>query len=740
MIDHLVSTHRGALKIRALRWDRRSEAAARALDEITQLCSSLPRSFPVVFQLSVVPVPSEPLAGRLHVGFHIEGPDEDAVDQRLEELCDLVVSVDHLVDVERVTGIQAEALDRPFQPAEAVELRRRLLWLGAEEDDLGPVVPREPSMGRLVVAELAAEPTTAEGLAERLLHQDGPCLVRVTLTPTELTRVEMDAVLSEVIDPDAVGLTRLIRRAEGGRAAAQRVLDLLPTWDVRVVVASAGRLSGSLVNTVGATLSPPRSARLGAKSAVTSMPTVDAVEPAGWAEAVGAGNRTELGRLPMLMGPAQVATCLRMPLAVRPSFPGLVVDPVPPSELPRGALVTESGGVVLGEVRDQGRTRRVVLDGADRSRHVYVVGQTGTGKSALLERLVLQDVHEGAGVCLVDPHGDLFERVRERIPEDRLDDLVVFDPADPKHRLALNPLEADNDLQTDFIVQDLGEMFYDLFDPGRTGIVGPRFESWLRWAALTLIQSAANGVGPATLLDVPRLFTDDDYLKQRFRGVTDPRVQSFWIDEMGKTSDYHKSEMLGWFTSKFERFASNSVMRGVLESGRNDLNMRNAMDSSAIVLVNLSKGLLGEVNSSLLGYLVIARTWLAALGRAALPAEERRPFTLYLDEFQSFTTAALDAMLAESRKYGLRMVLAHQFFGQLRPEVARAVIGNVGSRVHFRVGSEDASALERYLEPEFSAQDLTYLPNYTAVCALLQGGQTVRPFVLRTIDPAAPFA
>jgi hypothetical protein len=276
-------------------------------------------------------------------------------------------------------------------------------------------------------------------------------------------------------------------------------------------------------------------------------------------------------------------------------------------------------------------------------------------------------------------------------------------------------------------------MFYDLFDPGRSGIVGPRFEAWLRTAALTLLDAADHGGPPASLIDIPRLFTDDEFLKERFRFVRSQYVIDFWIKEMGKTSDYHRSEMLGWFASKFERFASNPIMRSMLGPGRNDIDISQLMDDGGILLVRLPKGLIGDVNASLLGYILSSRMWVAAMARASRPEADRRPFTLFIDEFQNFTSVgSIDTMLSESRKFKLRLCLANQFSSQLRPAVLAAVDGNVGNRITFRVGVPDAKVLEPLYAGAFEAEDLVNLPNLTAAAVLLDDGEPQPPFTLTT--------
>jgi hypothetical protein len=322
---------------------------------------------------------------------------------------------------------------------------------------------------------------------------------------------------------------------------------------------------------------------------------------------------------------------------------------------------------------------------------------------------------------VIDPHGDLVERLLASLPERRLGDVRVLDAGDFPRHVPFNPLAVQGDLERAAVVQDLGEMFYDLFDPGRTGIVGPRFEAWLRMGLLTLLE------GPrASILDVPRLFLDSQFLQERFGHVQDATLIEFWVKEMAQTSDYHKSEMLGWFTSKFERFRSNPVLRHLLESGSNGLDLGRAMDEREIVLISLDKGRIGEVNARLLGYLYLASLWTAALQRPRpSPA-----FTVYIDEFHCFTAAAVPRMAAESRKFGLRLVLAHQHLGQLSNHTAASLAANAGNLVAFRLSTSDARELAGRTVPGFQEHQLLRLPTLEAACVTLSGGIPRPPFSL----------
>lgn len=390
-------------------------------------------------------------------------------------------------------------------------------------------------------------------------------------------------------------------------------------------------------------------------------------------------------------------------------------------------------GVSLGKNMFRGTATPVKLTDADRRRHMYIIGQTGTGKSTLLQNLVVQDMAMGKGLALVDPHGDLAEAILAKVPPNRIADVVYFNPGDMEVPLGLNLFEFDQNHpeQKDFIVQETINMLYKLYDPGHTGIIGPRYEHWFRNAALTLM-SDPNG---ATFIQIPKVFTDNDYLKQKFKYVKDPTVSDFWTKEMAQTSDFHKSEVLGWFVSKFGAFMSNEMMRNIIGQINSAFDFRDIMDSGKILIVNLSKGSTGELNSNLLGMIFVMKVLAASLSRSDMPEEQRRDFTMYVDEFQNFSTDSFATILSEARKYRLNLIVANQFIGQLTDEIRDAVFGNVGSLLSFRVGPEDADFLIKQFEPNFDANDLVNLPNGSAALKLMSNGLPTTPFSLQIDYP-----
>ena len=397
-----------------------------------------------------------------------------------------------------------------------------------------------------------------------------------------------------------------------------------------------------------------------------------------------------------------------------------------PAELP-------SQGVVIGSNFFQGKEKVVRLSDEDRKRHMYIIGQTGTGKSVTLEDLIVQDMALGKGLCVIDPHGELADAVLAKVPRSRIDDVIYFNPADLAVPLGLNIMEFDPEHpeQKDFIIQEVINMLYKLYDPDKQGIIGPRFEHWFRMASLTIMSDPQG----ATFLEVPKPFVDDEYLKEKFKHVKDTTVQDFWINEMGQTSDYHKSEMLGWFVSKWGAFQSNEVMRNIIGQHKSAFNFTEIMDSNKILIVNLSKGQTGTENSRLLGMIFVIKLLAAALARSGREKSQMPQFTLYVDEFQNFSTDSFATILSEARKYNLCLVVANQFIGQLSEEIKGAVFGNVGTLFTFRCGPEDAEFLEKQFEPSFDRNDLVNIPNLQGAIKLMANGLPTVPFTIHPVFP-----
>ncbi len=383
-----------------------------------------------------------------------------------------------------------------------------------------------------------------------------------------------------------------------------------------------------------------------------------------------------------------------------------------------------SEGFLMGYNVYRGIKKEIRLSTNDRRRHTYIIGQTGTGKSKLLENLALQDMLDGKGFAFIDPHGDSAEALLGMVPKERVEDVIYFNPGDMQNPLGLNLFEFETPDQRDFLVQEAIAMLYRLYDPGHTGIIGPRYEHWFRNAALT-IMSDPNG---SSFIDIPQVFNDDAFAKEKLKYVTDQTVLDFWNKEMAQTSDYHKSEVLGWFVSKFGAFLSNEMMRNIIGQTKSGFNLREIMDNKKILLVNLSKGKTGELNSQLLGMIFVMKFQAAAMGRADVPEDQREDFALYVDEFQNFATDSFESILSEARKYRLNLILANQFVSQLTDKIREAIIGNVGTIISGRIGTTDAELMAKKFMPVFDAEDLTKLPNYEGVAVMQIEGVPSAPF------------
>ncbi len=387
-------------------------------------------------------------------------------------------------------------------------------------------------------------------------------------------------------------------------------------------------------------------------------------------------------------------------------------------------------GLLIGYNQYRGSATDIRVKTDDRRRHMYAVGKTGMGKTTLLENMIVQDIRDGKGVAVIDPHGDLAEKVLMKVPRERAEDVIYFDPGDTERPMAFNMLDYATPEQKDFVVQETVGIFYKLFGEE---LIGPKFEHWTRNGILTLMEDKETG---AVLFDLPRLFSEREFAQQKIAKVQDPVVKSFWQREMAQTSDFHKSEMLGYFISKFGRFITNEMMRNIIGQPKSAFDIRQVMDEGKILIMNLSKGRMGEINSSLLGMIAVSKIQMAAMSRVDMPEDQRRDFYLYVDEFQNLTNEeSIQSILSEARKYRLNLIIAHQYIAQLDEKVRDAVFGNVGTAVTFRVGADDAEYLEKQFEPVFDAHDLLNLDKYNAYAKLIIDGLATRAFNLKTYTP-----
>lgn len=387
-----------------------------------------------------------------------------------------------------------------------------------------------------------------------------------------------------------------------------------------------------------------------------------------------------------------------------------------PSQIP-----TE--GLYLGESNYRGLKRPVFIGKEDRMRHVYIIGKTGTGKSELLKDMILQDIREGKGVCFMDPHGDAIEDILKLIPPERAEDVIYFNPSDVERPMGFNLLEANTEDEKHFAATAVINMMYKLFDPYKTGIVGPRFEHAVRNAMLTAMCEPGS-----TFVEIMRILTDAKFVQELLPKVTDPIIRRYWTDQIAQTSDFHKSEVLDYITSKFGRFVTNKLIRNIIGQSQSSFNLRDVMDNGKILLINLAKGSLGEENSNFLGLILVPRVLMAAMSRVDLPMDQRRDFHFYVDEFQNFATPDFAVILSEARKYRLGLCVANQFIGQVEEEVKNAVFGNVGTIISYRVGVTDANYLAHEFAPVFGEDDLLNVERYHAYVKTIVNNEPVPPF------------
>lgn len=389
-------------------------------------------------------------------------------------------------------------------------------------------------------------------------------------------------------------------------------------------------------------------------------------------------------------------------------------------------------GLLLGYNEFRGVKKPIRLTDKDRRRHVHIIGQTGVGKSVLQENLAYQDMMDGRGFAFVDPHGDSVEALLSKVPKERVEDVVYFNPSDMANPIGLNMFEFDHPDQKDFLVQEAISMLYGLYDPGHTGIVGPRLEHIFRNCALLLMSDPAGG----TFIDIPKLLIDEQFMKSKLKYVTDQQVLDFWTKEFPASQRSSEAgEVISWVVSKFGPFISNDAMRNIIGQKKSGFNFADIMNGRKILLVNLSKGKMGDLNSKLLGIIFVMKFQAAAMARANIPEDQREDFTMYVDEFQNFATDSFETILSEARKYRLSLVLGNQFMTQLKEELREAIIGNVGTTITGRIGITDAEIMVKRYTPVFDAEDLTKLPNYESVCVAQIQGVPSAPFSMSWVPP-----
>lgn len=392
-------------------------------------------------------------------------------------------------------------------------------------------------------------------------------------------------------------------------------------------------------------------------------------------------------------------------------------------------------GLLLGHNHYRGVQTPIYMNREDRFRHFYVIGQTGTGKSSIFQTMIRQDLANGDGLCVIDPHGSLIEDLLPFVPKNRVDDVIIFDPSDLERPMGLNLLEADTDEERDLVALDAMNIMIKMFDEE---VFGPRIQDYFRNGVLTLMADPEGG----SLTDIVRLFTDDDFQRSRVKHVTNPVVKSFWTKQMAKTGAREKQEMIPYFSAKFGAFVTNSMIRNIIGQTKSSFDFSKVMQEKKVLFMNLSKGSTGEINSKLLGLIIVSKIQMAALRRQKMSVEDRQDFFLYIDEFQNYVTDSIESILSEARKYRLSLNIAHQYLSQIDTSSQKkgvnlkdAIFGNVGTMMSYKIGAQDAEAMAKEMQPTFTDQDLINIDKYKAVMKLSIETQPSKPFSIIPCNP-----
>ncbi len=393
-------------------------------------------------------------------------------------------------------------------------------------------------------------------------------------------------------------------------------------------------------------------------------------------------------------------------------------------------------GILLGHNTYRGKTTEIRMKREDRFRHFYVIGQTGTGKSSIFQTMIRQDMANGDGCCVIDPHGSLVEDLLPFVPKDRVDDVIIFDPSDLERPMGLNLLEAETPEEQDMVAMDAMNMMIKLFDEET---FGPRIQDYFRNGVLTLMADPNGGA----ITDIMRLFTDDAFQRTKVKHITNPVVKSFWTNQMAKTGAREKQEIIPYFAAKFGQFYTNGMIRNIIGQTKSSFDFTDAMDNQKILFMNLSKGMTGDFNSKLLGLIIVAKIQTAALRRQKQTKGARTDFFLYIDEFQNYVTDSIESILSEARKYRLSLNVAHQYMSQIDTSGQKkgvnlkdAILGNVGTMMCYKIGAQDAEIMAKEMAPTFTDQDLVNVDKYKAIMKLSIDTQPSKPF---SITPANPY-
>jgi hypothetical protein len=401
----------------------------------------------------------------------------------------------------------------------------------------------------------------------------------------------------------------------------------------------------------------------------------------------------------------------------------------PPANIPTAVAGNESAISLFGVTNFRGDNTIFGIYRADRGRHIYILGQTGTGKTGALELLTLSDIYWGQGFAVIDPHGDYAQSVLKFIPERRIDDVVYFNPADREYPVGFNPIEVIDPSLKGHISSEMVDVLKRLFADSW----GPRLEYILRYTLLALLDYPNS-----TLLDITRMLTEKKFRHDVIGHITDPVVRNFWVNEFAAWNDKFATEAVAPVLNKVGAFTANPIVRNIIGQSKSTFNIRQIMDEGKILIVNLSRGLLGEDNAGVLGAMMVTKIQLAAMSRADIPEPQRRQFYLYVDEFQNFATDSFAVILSEARKYALNLTIANQYIAQMEQPVRDAVFGNVGTIISFRVSPDDSPFLQKYFEPQFESADLIQQHNRNFVISMTIEGEKAPAFSAKTLNLPMP--
>ncbi|MCB9808646.1 ATP-binding protein [Candidatus Peribacteria bacterium] len=437
---------------------------------------------------------------------------------------------------------------------------------------------------------------------------------------------------------------------------------------------------------------------------------------------------------PMLLGTSELATFFHLPNIKYNKVDTIKWQKFKTSPAPKDV---PEDGLYLGTNTFRGDKKKVFMNNEDRFRHFYIIGQTGTGKSSIIQLMARQDFHDDKGVCIVDPHGSLIEDLLPYIPRERADDVIYFNPADTERPMGLNILEADTPEEKDLVALDAMNMMVKMFGEE---IFGPRIQDYFRNGCLTLMDDDEEG---GAITDLVKLFTDEEWQRYKVSKVKNPIVKSFWEKQMAQTGQREKQEMIPYFAAKFGQFYTNTLIRNIVGQTRSAFDVSKCMQEGKILLMNLSKGLVGDINAQLLGMIAVSKIQVAAMRRQRLGKDERKDFFLYIDEFQNFVTPSIESILSEARKYRLGLILAHQYIDQLEKDsklsgsvsLKGAVFGNVGTMMFYKIGPQDAEHCAKEMAPVFSEQDLVNMDAFKGAMKLSINGQPSRPFSIEVPKP-----